>query len=86
MNNNSIQAHESVKPSKEFIHAKIVKALSVINSGTFREIATECNMKDQQIWKRLSELERLGKIENVSDKVCEISKRSCSVWILTNNN
>ena len=86
MNNNSIQAHESIKPSKEFIHAKIVKALSVIQSGTFREIATECKMQPDQIWKRLSELERLGKIENVSDKVCEISKRSCSVWQLTNNN
>ena len=86
MNNNSIQAHESVKPSKEAIHAKITKALSVIQSGTFREIATECNMQPDQIWKRLSELERLGKIENVSDKVCEISKRSCSVWQLTNNN
>ena len=86
MNNNSIQAHESIKPSMEFIHAKIVKALSVIQSGTFREIATECNMQPDQIWKRLSELERLGKIENVSDKRCEISGRSCSVWTLTNNN
>lgn len=86
MNNNSIQAHNSVKPSKEFIHAKIVKALSVINSGTFREIAHECNLQDMQVWKRLSELERMGKIENISDKKCEISGRSCSVWKNINNN
>ena len=31
-------------------------------------------------------VKRIGEIENVSDKVCEISKRSCSVWQLTNNN
>ena len=86
MNQNSIQAHNSIKPSKEFIHAKIVKALTVIGSGTFREIATECNMQPDQIWKRLSELERLGKIENVSDKICTVSGRSCSVWQNTNNN
>lgn len=59
----SILAHESIKPSKESLYIKIKSALKVIEKGTFREIATECNMKDQQIWKRLSELERLGKIE-----------------------
>lgn len=86
MNQNSIQAHESIKPSKEFIHAKIVKALSIIGSGTFREIAHAFGLQDQQIWKRLSELERVGKIENVSDKICTVSGRSCSVWQNTNNN
>lgn len=86
MNQNSIDAHESIKPSKETLHAKIKAALKVIEKGTFREIAKQANLQDMQVWKRLSELERVGKIENVSDKICTVSGRSCSVWQNTNNN
>ena len=82
MNQNSIDAHNSVKPAKEAIHSKILKGLTEIHSGTFREIATACNMHPDQVWKRLSELERSGKLQNVSDKRCEISGRTCSVWTL----
>lgn len=86
MNQNSIDAHESIKPSKESIYIKIKSALKVIEKGTFREIATECKLQPDQVWKRLSEMERMNIISNVSDKRCEISGRSCSVWTLTNNN
>ena len=86
MNKNSHDAHESIKPSKENLHAKIKTALKVIEKGTFREIAKQANLQDMQVWKRLSEMERLNIISNVSDKRCEISGRSCSIWTLTNNN
>ena len=86
MNQNSIDAHESIKPSKESLYIKIKTALKVIEKGTFREIATECKLQPDQVWKRLSEMERMNIISNVSDKRCEISGRSCSVWTLTNNN
>jgi len=86
MNQNSIDAHESIKPSKESIYIKIKSALQVIEKGTFREIAKQANLQDMQVWKRLSEMERMNIISNVSDKRCEISGRSCSVWTLTNNN
>ena len=84
MNQNSIDAHQSTKPSKESIYIKIKSALKVIEKGTFREIATECKLQPDQVWKRLSEMERLNIISNVSDKRCEISGRSCSVWTLNN--
>ena len=80
MNQNSIDAHESIKPSKESLHAKIKTALKVIEKGTFREIAKQANLQDMQVWKRLSEMERLNIISNVSDKRCEISKRRVSIW------
>ena len=86
MNKNSIDAHQSTKPSKETLYIKIKTALKVIEKGTFREIAKQANLQDMQVWKRLSEMERMNIIGNVSDKRCEISGRSCSVWTLTNNN
>ena len=73
MNQNSIAAHQSIKPSKESLHAKIKAALKVIEKGTFREIAKQANLQDMQVWKRLSEMERMNIISNVSDKRCEIS-------------
>ena len=86
MNQNSIDAHESIKPDKPTLYKKIREALEVIGNGTFRQIAKQANLEDMQVWKRLSEMERLNIISNVSDKRCEISGRSCSVWTLTNNN
>ena len=86
MNQNSIDAHESIKPSKENLHTKIKSALKVIEKGTFREIAKQANLQDMQVWKRLSEMERMNIISNVSDKICAVSGRRVSVWTLTNNN
>ena len=84
MNQNSIAAHQSIKPSKESLYIKIKTALKVIEKGTFREIAKQANLQDMQVWKRLSEMERMNIISNVSDKRCAVSGRKCSVWILNN--
>ena len=84
MNQNSIVAHQSIKPSKESLYIKIKSALKVIEIGTFREIAKQANLQDMQVWKRLSEMERMNIISNVSDKRCAVSGRKCSVWILNN--
>ena len=84
MNQNSIDAHESIKPSKESLYIKIKTALKVIEKGTFREIAKQANLQDMQVWKRLSEMERMNIISNVSDKICAVSGRKVSVWILNN--
>jgi len=84
MNQNSIDAHESIKPSKESIYIKITSALKVIEKGTFREIAKQANLQDMQVWKRLSEMERMNIISNVSDKICAVSGRKVSVWTLNN--
>ena len=84
MNQNSIATHQSTKPSKESLYIKIKTALKVIEKGTFREIAKQANLQDMQVWKRLSEMERMNIISNVSDKRCAVSGRKCSVWILNN--
>ena len=80
MNQNSRDAHDSIKPQKENLHKKIKNALLVLKKGTFREIATQANLKEMQVWKRLSEMEKLGVINNVSDKICTVSGRKVSVW------
>jgi len=84
MNQNSIDAHNSIKEAKETLYIKIKTALKVIEKGTFREIATECKLQPDQVWKRLSEMERLNIISNVSDKICAVSGRRVSVWTLNN--
>ena len=84
MKQTSILAHESIKPSKESLYIKIKTALKVIEKVTFREIAKQANLQDMQVWKRLSEMERMNIISNVSDKRCAVSGRKCSVWILNN--
>lgn len=84
MNQNSIDAHKSIKPDKPTLYKKIREALEVIGNGTFRQIAKQANLQDMQVWKRLSEMERLGIISNVADRVCPVSNRSCSVWQINN--
>ena len=82
MNQNSIDAH-NIKPDKPTLYKKIREALEVIGNGTFRQIAKQANLEDMQVWKRLSEMERLGIISNVADRVCPYRNRS-SIWILNN--
>lgn len=77
---NSQIAHESIKPYKEDLHSKIFDALEKIESGSFRDIAKASGLRDEQVWKRLSEMEKENKIENFSTKLCEISHRPVSVW------
>ena len=84
MKQTSILAHESIKPAKEILHSKIMAGLKKIEKGTFREIAKASSLDEQQVWKRLSEMERMNIISNVSDKRCAVSGRKCSVWILNN--
>lgn len=62
----SREAHESVKEHKEYIYEKIKVALTEIKiGGTSEEIATHLGMEHEQIWKRLSEMERAGIIFNL---------------------
>ena len=84
MNQNSIDAHNSIKEAKESLYVKIKTPLKVIAKGTFRAIATECKLQPDQVWKRLSEMERMNIISNVSDKICAVSGRKVSVWTLNN--
>lgn len=85
MKQTSIQAHNAVKPTKKQMHNKIISALKVINNGSFRDIASYLALKDEQVWKRLSELERKGLIELAGVKKCEVTNRNVSIYQLNNS-
>ena len=81
MKQTSILAHESIKPSKEVLHSKIIVGMRKIKKGTFREIANASNLDEQQVWKRLSEMERKGMITYTYEKKqCEVSHRVSVFW------
>ena len=81
----SILAQEIIKPAKEIIHSKILSGLKKIEKGTFREIAHASNLDEQQVWKRLSEMERKGMITYTDEKKqCEVSHRLCGIWKINN--
>lgn len=84
MNQNSYEAHESVKPKKMILHRKILGALSQIQNGSFRDIAYQANLKEAQVWRRLSELERADKIKKTGDRICPISGRQVSIYKINN--
>lgn len=84
MNQNSYEAYESIRPEKLRLHRKILGALNRIQKGSFRDIAKQAKLKDAQVWRRLSELEKADQIEKVGDKICPISGRHVSVYQLKN--
>ena len=81
MKQTSILAHESIKPAKEVLYSKILAGMRKIKKGTFREIATASNLPEQQVWKRLSEMEAKGLISDSGEKKqCNISHILCGIW------
>jgi hypothetical protein len=58
-------AEAFIKPFKPNHKQKVLVGLEKLRvGGTFEEIAKSCAMKDAQVWKRLSEMERDGTIFN----------------------
>ena len=81
MKHTSVLAHESINPQKEILHSKILVGLKKIEKGTFREIAKASNLDEQQVWKRLSEMERKNMITYTDEKKqCQVSHRICGIW------
>lgn len=81
MKTTSFQSHQMMIPFKERTHAKILNGLSVIRAGSFRDIAAASGLKERQVWKRLSELERLGKIKDTkTTKTCPETNRKVTIW------
>ncbi|WP_407535422.1 winged helix-turn-helix transcriptional regulator [Elizabethkingia miricola] len=77
----SIIANKEI--NKESIYDRIIKGLMRIKKGSFRDIAEASGLSEQQVWKRLSELERMGVIEYTDEiRICKISGRSVGVWRL----
>lgn len=63
----SKEGEEFIKPFKPTHREKIFQALKELRvGGTYEEIAQKAGMRDDQVWKRLSELERGMLIFNTS--------------------
>lgn len=77
---NSQIAHESIKPFINGFHSKIYDALEKIEQGSFRDIAKAANLRDEQVWKRLSEMKKKNIIEDIGSKICPVSQMPVSVW------
>lgn len=58
-------AEEFIKPHKPTHYEKIIEALERLKvGGTYEEVSKVAGMKESQVWKRLSELQRDQKIFN----------------------
>lgn len=65
----SREAYEKLTPDKlREDYKKIMSALSVIVEGTSEQIAAKLKCKPDKIWKRLSEMVKLGVIEKPGNK------------------
>lgn len=79
----SILAHDSVKDDKEVLHAKIIAGMNKLRvGGNVDEISVYAGLKREEIWRRMSELERDGKIFNTGLTHTSITGRAAIVWQL----
>ncbi|SHJ06814.1 hypothetical protein SAMN05443429_108113 [Cruoricaptor ignavus] len=79
-------AHNAIKPDKATMHRMIMQGLNDIIKGTSRQIAVAANLPHDKVWKRLSELERLGKISHTGLMMRDVeSGRLCGVWKINEN-
>lgn len=77
-------AHESIKPSKEYMYVKIVAGLEKLRvGGNFEEVALASGIKPEQAWKRLSELVEKGICFNTGITHVTSSGRQAMVRQLT---
>lgn len=86
MNKNSIEAYKSIESGRMNFHRKIKAALSKIGSGTFRTIAKKAGLRDDQVWRRLSEMERKNQIERNGSITDSVTGRSVTLWKIVTRN
>jgi len=80
----SLEAYRSLEPEKmQQIYKDIMGALSVIGEGTFEDIAANLKIDKSRVWKRLSEMGKLGMIFNTGRKKLLKSNRNGFTWMLT---
>lgn len=74
-------AHEFVKPHKETRRQNILEALGK-DSLTAREIALKMGFGEDmnKVRPRLTELEKMGRIEAVEDRLCPVTGRKVAVF------
>lgn len=79
----SKMAHDSIKPFKEAIWLQIEQGLEKLAvGGTFHEISRETGLKEDQVWKRLSEMEEQHRVYKTGLTRTNPSGRKSTVWQL----
>lgn len=79
----SISAYKSLDPVQMAeIYQKILWAIGQLTEATYEEIATSLKLPKEKIWKRMSELERFGKVYRPGNKRPLASKRLGYTWKL----
>lgn len=80
----SREAYNSLEPEKiQQIYKDIMAALSVLGEGTFEDIAAHLKIDKSRVWKRLSEMQKIGMIFNTGRKRLLKSNRNGFTWMLT---
>lgn len=76
---NSLEAEKQV--DKERLHTLILKAMKELSVPvSFRDIARHLKLKDENIWKRLSEMERKNLITTAGKRKDSGTGRNVSLW------
>lgn len=74
-----------IKPHLKNLHQRILSALTAIEKGTFRQIATAAGLDNDQVWRRMSELEKKGFVVGDEFTICQKTNRPVTVWKLKDN-
>lgn len=85
MKTTSYLAYQSIKQDLGDLQKQTLLGLQKIKSGSFREIADAANLRESQVWKRLSELRDRGIAKESGTKVCKVSGRSVTIWEIVEN-
>jgi len=80
MRKTSLEAYHSL-PDQKTVYSKIIKAMKRMkgNQGNFQQIAKVAGLYPDQVWKRLSELERMKIVENTGETSLTSSGRKAMV-------
>lgn len=86
MKETSLRAYESVKTQAQVHREIILETLSRIGRPSTSEvISCHCNLSHPQVWRRLSELEKEGKIVCTELKAVNSSGRTARKWMIKNS-
>ena len=83
MKQTSIDAFHSIEGKRETVQSVIVITMSKSRKPlTSEQIAFLSGLRYDQIWKRMSELERNGIVRDTGNTETNTSKRKATVWEL----
>lgn len=86
MKQTSIEAHNSMKPVKPIHHAIILETMLRIGKpATSEQISIQCRLNYYQVARRLSEMEKDGKVRATEYKAMTASGRMAVKWEVVTN-